>query len=398
MRLQAIWSDIFMKKIFSAVLSLLMIFALCSVAFAAGTPDKLSFNEDGTFRILQLNDTQDIDKMNKKTVAFLKAAISQEQPDLIVVPGDMLSDMFFGATEKRIKKAIIALASIFNDAKVPFAVTFGNHDHDLEDKLSTTEMMAVFKQFEYCVSQAGTTENDPGSYNVPIYSSTDSSKIALNIYMMDTNNKNKAGTGYAGVYPEQVEWYKQKSDELKAANGGEVVPSVLFQHVPVKEIYQFVDSVTYKEAQNACFSLGERRWFALNRNSDLIGDDNVMGEAPCSEPIDYTTGQYEAWLEKGDIIGAFFAHDHVNRFMGRTKEGIILGYNGGTGFRSYGDGDKRSMRVFNFNENDVENFETHSIFYKDVVGESFSYYFTDFLSPAIIGDILRAFLKMFFII
>ena len=102
--------------------------------------------------------------MNKKTAEFLKAGIAQEQPDLIVVPGDMLSDMFIGATPKRIKAALTVLGTIFNDAKVPFAVTFGNHDHDLEGKLSTTEMMEVFKQFEYCVSQAGTTEGDPGSY------------------------------------------------------------------------------------------------------------------------------------------------------------------------------------------------------------------------------------------
>lgn len=387
-----------MKKVFSLVLSLLIIFALFPLAFAAGTPEKLTFNADGSFKILQLNDTQDTDKMNKKTESFIKAAIAKEQPDLIVVPGDMLSDMFIGATPKRIRAALASLGALFNDAKVPFAVTFGNHDHDLEDKVSTTEMMEVFRQFEYCVSQAGTTEGDPGSYAVPVYSSENKSRIALNIYMMDTNNKNGTVTGYSGVYPSQVEWYKHKSDELKAANGGEAVPSLLFQHVPVKEIYQFVDRVTYKEADRACLSIDDRKWYALNESSGLIGDDNVMGEAPCSEPLDHTTGQYEAWLEKGDIIGAFFAHDHVNNFMGRTKEGIVLGYNGGTGFRAYGRGDHRSMRVFNISEDDVKNYETHSIYYSDVVGEKFDRYVSDFMTPAIFGDIIRAVLKMLFVI
>ncbi len=387
-----------MKKLLSIALSILMIFALCSVAFAAGTPDKLSFNEDGTFKILQLNDTQDIDNLNDKTVTFIKAAIAQEQPDLIVVPGDVLSDTFIGANQKRIKAALRELGDILNDAKVPFAVTFGNHDHDLEDKLSIAEMMEVFKEYEYCVSSAGTTANDPGSYSIPVYSSKDSSKMAFNVYMMDTNNKTDLAGGYTGVYPEQVEWYKQKSDELKAANGGQVVPSLLFQHVPVKEIYQFVEEVTYKEADRALFSLDDRKWYALNESSNLIGDDNVMGEAPCSESLDHVTGQYEAWLEKGDIVGAFFAHDHVNNFVGKTDDGIILGYNGGTGFRSYGRGDHRSMRVFNINENDIENFETHSIYYCDVVGDSFSFYFNDLFTPAIVGDILRVILKMFFII
>ena len=386
------------RKIAALALCAVLLVSLMPIVFAADAAPALQFDENGEFKILIVADTQDIDNMNKKTVAFLKAGIAQEKPDLIVVPGDMLSDMFIGATPKRIKKALTALGTIFNDAKVPFAVTFGNHDHDLEKKVSTKEMMDVFKQFEYCVSQAGTTENDPGSYSVPVYSSKDSSKMALNVYMIDTNNKNGSVTGYSGVYPEQVEWYKQKSDELKAANGNEVVPSLLFQHVPVKEIYQFVNQVTYKQADKACFNIDNRKWYALNENSGLIGDDNVMGEAPCSEPLDHTTGQYEAWLEKGDIIGAFFAHDHVNNFMGKTKEGIILGYNGGTGFRAYGRGDHRSMRVFNLNENDIENYETHSIYYSDVVGEKFDRYVSDFMSPAIFGDIFRFVLKMFFVI
>ena len=385
-----------MKKVLSILLSLVMVLALCTVAFAAGEDPAapLQFNADGTFKIMQVNDTQDIDKMNKKTVSFLRKALETEQPDLVVVAGDILSDMFIGATETRIKNAIRALGTIFNDAKVPFAVTFGNHDHDLEDKVSIADMMKTFEEFEYCVNSEGC---DPGTYSLPILNS-DGTAYALNVYMMDTNNKSGAVSGYTGVYPNQVEWYKAKSDELKALNGGKVLPSLLFQHVPVKEIYQFIDRVTYKEAENACFNIDDRKWYSLNESSGLIGDDNVMGEAPCSEPLSHTTGQYEAWLEKGDIIGAFFAHDHVNNFMGRTEEGIILGYNGGTGFRAYGRGDHRSMRVFNLNENDIENYETHSIYYSDVVGESFSYYVSDFMTPAIFGDIFRAFLKMFFII
>ena len=110
-----------MKKLFSVLLSLIMIFALCTVAFAASENPSapLRFHSDGTFKIMQVNDTQDIDKMNKKTVAFLKKALETEQPDLVVVAGDILSDMFIGATETRIKNAIRALAGIFNDAKVP---------------------------------------------------------------------------------------------------------------------------------------------------------------------------------------------------------------------------------------------------------------------------------------
>ncbi|MGN0468225.1 MAG: metallophosphoesterase family protein [Acutalibacteraceae bacterium] len=380
-----------MKKALSVLLALVMIFALCSSAFAAGTQtqNSLSFGDDGKFKIMQVNDTQDIDNMNKRTVEFLKAALAAEKPDLVVVPGDILSDMFIGANEARIKKALRAFASIFNDAKVPFAVTFGNHDHDLEDIVSIEEMMNVFKEFEYCITNEGC---DPGTYNIPIMSS-DGSRMALNIYMMDSNNKDGVANGYTGCYANQVEWYNQKSAELKAANGGEVVPSLVFQHVPVKEIYQFLTQVSVKESNHAVFSLNDYKWYVLNKDYIIDEENAIFGEAPCSEVFDSTSGEYDAWVQNGDIIGAFFAHDHVNNFVGKTDDGIILGYNGGTGFRAYGSGDKRSVRIFELDENDVASYTTRPVFYRDLCS-TISYYPSDIMSTAIFGDILRFFFRI----
>ena len=105
-----------------------------------------------------------------------------------------------------------------------------------------------------------------------------------------------------------------------------------------------------------------------------------MGEAPCPENFDVTTGQYEAWLEKGDIAGAWFAHDHVNNFEGVDDNGIRMGYNGGTGFRAYGSGDERSVRIFDIDENDVKNYKTELLYYRDLVGEE-NLVFSDILTP-----------------
>lgn len=380
-----------MKKVLSVFLSLVMIFALCSVAFAADTNAEkaLSFGSDGKFKIMQINDTQDIDRMNKNTVKFLKAALESEKPDLVVIAGDILSDMFTGANEKRVKKALRELGTILNDAKVPFAATPGNHDHDLENVVSIADMMATLREFEYCVNR--TDGSDPGTFNLPVMSS-DGSHMAMNVYIMDTNNKDGLANGYQGVYPNQVEWYKQKSDELKAANGGKVVPSLLFQHVPVKEIYQFLKQVKITEVNSdSVFSLNDYKWYNLNPDY-IISEDSLFGEAPCSEMADHVTGQYEAWLEKGDIIGAFFAHDHVNNFVGKTDEGIILGYNGGTGFRAYGNGDQRSVRVFEIDENNVQDYTTRSVYYKDLCG-SIAFYPSDIMTPAIFGEIFKFFLR-----
>lgn len=385
-----------MKKVLSLILSLSLVFLFCFGTHAekASDSNELRFNPDGTFKIMQINDTQDTDNMNKRTFAFIKKAIEKEQPDLVVIVGDMLSDVFLFATKGRIEKALNCLGDIMTETKTPFAVTFGNHDHDLEDVMSTTEMMEILLKNEYCVS--GTDGCDAGTYNLPVLKSGND-EYAMNIYMMDTNNKNKDEGSYQGVYSYQVDWYKQKSDELKSANSGKTVPSILFQHIPPKEVYQLLQKVDRKQADSAVYSTKDNSWYKLNEEKIL---DSATGlyEAPCSENLDIVTGQYEAWLEKGDILGAFFGHDHVNNFVGKTDDGIVLGYNGGTGFNTYGSGNKRSVRIYEFKESDVESYTTRSVYYDDVLDNGLDFYIIDLFSASIVNWLLRLVYKMFFII
>ena len=397
-----------MKKLISLFLAVLMMIGCCSIAFAedaAATGSKeettLKFNENGKFKIMQINDTQDTDKMNKRTEDFIRKAVAQEKPDLVVIPGDVCNDIFIGANAKRVKQSLRNLASLLNELQVPFAYTPGNHDHDKDDMVSPLEQMQVFNEFEYNVWDE-TKTNDPGTYNIPVMSS-DGSRMALNVYMIDSQNKSGLANGYTGPNPETVEWYKAKSDELKAANGGKVVPSLVFQHVPVSEIYQCLTKTDVKHANDAIFSLNDNNWYLVN-NDKLFTDatrmkknDNYVGEAPCSEIENAAGNEYEAWLEKGDVIGAFFAHDHVNHFVMKTDEGILLGYNGGTGFAAYGRADKRSIRIYELDENDVANYTIDSVYYCDITGNHFGYYVSDFMSTAIFGDILRFLARLVFI-
>ena len=54
----------------------------------------LSFRADGTFKIMQINDTQDVGNCNKKLIEFLNAALDLELPDLVVFNGDQLSVVY----------------------------------------------------------------------------------------------------------------------------------------------------------------------------------------------------------------------------------------------------------------------------------------------------------------
>ena len=376
-----------MKKFLSIFLALVMCFVVAIPAFAANTTSALQFGSDGKFKIMQIGDTQDMILKDVAEIKLLTAAIEQEQPDLLVFTGDQLTDFFPGANVNGLKKCLSNLFDIIDTYDIPFIVTYGNHDHDYDDIWSTEEQLAFYEQYENCIVPED--RFNPGTYNMPIMSS-DGKSIAFNIYMMDTNNKRADSdllTGYEGVKPEQVEWYRQTSDKLKAANGGKVVPSLLFQHIPVKEIYQFLDEVPYNEAgDDAVFSIDNFKWYVLN--DKVI--DGVLGEVPCSEPLESHTGQYQAWVEKGDIVGAFFGHDHVNSFRGKTDDGIVMGYNGGTGFSSYGRGGDRSVRIFEIDEKDPANYDTYELTFNEMVLD-IPFYFLDLFSPAIVTTIGKIF-------
>lgn len=368
-----------MKKVISIILSVVMLALLVVPSFAFDTESQFSFNSDGKFKIMMINDTQDVILKDVIQASYLKKIAEQEKPDLIVMAGDLLTDFFPGATKDSLEKCLRNALDEINSIGIPFVATFGNHDHDWEDIFPLEEQMAVYKSYSNCAIVNNGC--DIGTYNIPVKSS-DGKSTPLNIYVMDSNNKASGEgllTGYQGLKPEQVQWYKDTRDGLKAATGS-YVPSLVFQHVPVKEIYQFLDTVPFNEDHTDCiFSIDDGQWYKLN---DKV-TSGVLGEVPCSESVNGSTGEYEAWLEHGEIIGAFFAHDHVNNFMGVTDEGITLGYNGGSGFSTYGRGGDRSARIFEIDENDVENYETYLVTYNDVASIKINYYILDLFSPVL---------------
>ena len=388
-----------MKKILSVFLAAVMVLLTSVCAFAADgcAVDKLQFDSNGKFRILMINDTQDVGKnVNKKMPAFFRKALEKTQPDLVVFVGDQLSDMYPFPSLEDYKLALENVCGICEEMKIPFAVTMGNHDHDRCKTVSEEDQWKeIYSQFTYCVNgrvggsfgtNFGTT--DYFTCNLPILSS-DGTKTAFNIYVMDSNNNDGSNGnkgGYDGVNPDQVTWYKNTSDALKAANGGKVVPSLNFQHVPVKEIYNLFTECAWN-ADGAIYSRRDGKWYTLDESKVVPG--GKFGEAPCSEDFDTITGQYQAWLEKGDIVGAWFAHDHVNNFEGITDDGIRMGYNGGSSFRAYGNGGDRSVRIFDIDEKDPANYETHLELYRDITGESKDFYFSDLLTPEWLNRIMK---------
>lgn len=356
------------KRIISLAISLVMIFNFIFVA-NADESSSLKFNESGKFRIMLVNDTHDDATTDKRLINGLKAAIESEKPDLVVFNGDIFYERFFNPTKETLFESMHGIFQVVEDAKVPFALTFGNHD--TQYGVSAEELMNYCTEtFDYCV--AAEDGCDAGTYNIPVYS--DNGKIIFNVYLMDTHSKDENGD-YDGVSEEQIKWYEAKSDELKALNGGVPVPSYVFEHIPVRQINSILKEVPFG-TENATFTPDGYK---------IVDPDKHLGGNFYEYPNptgDETNRQYESWVEKGDVVAAFFGHDHTNSFYGKTDEGIILGYNASFGWKAYGmGGATRQVKMIVVDENDPRNPEIYSKSYKDLTGENGGYGPIDFISP-----------------
>ena len=247
-----------MKKALSILVAAVMLFATFAVGISAEkSSPALRFNEDGKFRIMQVADLQDNAVLNPVAKDFLKAAIENEKPDLIVLTGDNFAGYSTGTNichtidKSLAKKAINEYMSIFEKYGIPVTMVPGNHDDD-DIKLTKEEELAMYEKYDCFIGY----DADPemygcGTHNIPIYSSKNAYKLAYNLWMFDSNTYDEELGGYDYVHDDQVEWYVNKSNELKAANDGKTVPSMVFQHIIVKEIYDILEEF------NVSFFLGD---------------------------------------------------------------------------------------------------------------------------------------------
>ena len=321
----------------------------------------LKFKDDGTFRLLQINDFQDSANADPRSVAFLDAVLDNYHPDLVVLVGDQLcpDDLMDKA---QMTAALKNELQPMEDRGIPFLYTYGNHDHDQDRSIDRAGQAALYDA--YRMSYASHNGPDPGTYNNIIYA-RDGVTPKLNIYMMDSNEW-YGDFMVTGVNAAQVQWYRETSDALKKENGGVPLPALLFQHIPVKEMFKLLKEVPEGTPGAVNSPFGSEK-YVLNDACAFIGDRNVLRENICCENPKKSTGQYEAWVEKGDLIGAYFGHDHVNTFVGKTEDGIVLGYNGGFGFDTYGDEDERYARIYDFREKDVAAYTQKTLYYSKEV-------------------------------
>lgn len=344
----------------------------------------LQFHLNNKFKIIQIADAQDVAETSPDLIKFLNRVIKDENPDLVVFTGDQLAgyDFKFGDVEG-VKKTIDNILKPVVDNGRAFAVVFGNHDGEA---LSKEEQMAIYMSYPKCYAvDEGDAVSGVGTYNIPIYS-REGDKVLFNLYLFDSGSYDEENGGYDHVKKDQIDWYVKKSNELKENNNGEAVPSIAFQHIPVQEMY-YTLSVAQVKTKASIKGYGAFSSYYFELNSENFSSANSSPNY-FKEPISASTdnkGQAEAWISQGDVIAAFFGHDHTNSFVCSLNDGIDLGYCPGAGFYSYGDGYERAVRVFELNAENPSSYSTRLVTYKSYFGEEVSdkthFFVTQYLTP-----------------
>ncbi len=356
-----------MKKITALLLCLVIASSAFALnAYSADEKEPLTFSQNGKFRILHITDTQDDAHPAKDLETFLRLAVETSKPDLIVYTGDLVEDSRFGdsftdddplsegvvvekngetdieATTKNIEKAVDYVFGVLEEYKIPFVVAQGNNDHKCG--ITNEDWLRIYAKYPHCIVRDDSDDADGRlDYNV-IINGTDG-EPKFNIWLTDT--------GRGGINDDQIEWYKTKSAEITAENGGKPLPAFLFQHI-------YTDDVGNAFVKCSPFDNGARAagtgFYRLNPETSK--GYSSYGYEPC-EP----TAQFRAWKECGDIIGAFFGHSHIDGFSG-TVDGIELGITYGAEFAKPG---PYGYRIFELDENDIKNYKNDVYTYEGSV-------------------------------
>ncbi len=355
-----------MKKAISIILSVcLLVSAFSLTTFAADDTAKLRFNKDGEFKVLHISDGQDDYPAEEKMMIYINYMLEIYEPDLVVLGGDNS----IGPAQTK-EQEIEELVRPFVEHGVYFTLVFGNHDH--EQGVDKEELLSYFQKYggEYCLAYDAVPElHGTANHNLPVYAS-DSDKVKFNFWLLDTGSyvydeaDPTKRLGYDAVTEDQIEWYKQSSKALEEA-AGEKVPSLVFQHMVVGEVYDAMFPSVPFEIPELIESYNGKHYPIIAPNTSVFAGH--LFEPP--SPGYYNHGEFDAMLERGDVLGIYCGHDHINTYE-LVHKGIIIGNTPGVTHHAYGNEMTRGSRLFVINENDTSTFTSEVITYNDLALEN----------------------------
>lgn len=334
---------------------------------------ELKFN-NGKFTVMTLGDlhesiildTKEKRKRREDMHNLVKISLMAFKPDLVVLLGDTLNKKDESEDFSVYKNALREILKPILDADVPFCYVLGNHEHDT---CQEEQIVKAYAEFENCCGK-----NDPdcprGNFNCNILvKNSAGTEDILNLWFIDSNNRcpDKNLSVYDWVHEDQIKWYEKTAQRIKAEHGGKTIPAIVFQHIPVVEEYELLREA--KPHEKVFEAVDGHGTFSSKKYMPKDGVDGYLGEGPATPCVN--AGQFASWKKTGDVIAAFFGHDHMNDFTGFV-DGIMLGQNKTSGFGCYTDGCRSAVRITTIDEKEPRKVKSKVYHFKDLGLESTS--------------------------
>lgn len=212
-------------------------------------------------RCLQLTDMQIIDSLQRRTPDRLrideinawlpetfdanlgnhiKSLVSQTNPDLIFITGDMVYGSFDdnGTTFQK-------FCDFMNSLGIPWAPAFGNHDN--ESELGVDWQCKILEQGETCLFCCGNASGN-GNYTVGI--AVEDELISV-LHLLDSHGC----LDRVGIYPDQLELVLRHTREIRNAQGKQV-PAMMGFHHPVAEFHLAEAEKGYRTEECRSYVIG----------------------------------------------------------------------------------------------------------------------------------------------
>ncbi|MBT1173508.1 metallophosphoesterase [Bifidobacterium sp. MA2] len=372
---------------------------------------RLQFHASGKFRVLQVADIQDGPKVAKDTVALIGASLDAVRPDIVIFTGNQIAgyDPAFAATFRKrrwspenafddaesaaeakertrelVRGAVGQFLQPLIDRKVPFAVTYGNHD--FQCGLDNAELDAIYREFPGCVNPMPGVEADvlpedgllydqvvyphaPGTFALPV-SDPDNKRTVLGLIVLDSGDYAHGG-GFSGPSDDTLAFLRDAPRLIGARSG-------VFQHMPLPEYYDLLKPVSpttayamqgYRGHAAQYYVLDESKVrpggylgegiscpdesgeFAILRGVDGVEYEDV--DAMTGPAASHRTGTGESSGATASpasplYIGVATGHDHRNGFVGEL-DGVMMAATPTCGFDTYGPAPaKRATRLIEF--------------------------------------------------
>lgn len=317
----------------------------------------LKFRPDGSFKICCFSDLHQTANYDPRTLAAMHAIIEREQPDLVLLGGDLWNEVP-EATVEQLREFLDIFSAPMEERCIPWAHVYGNHDHDI--LMDRRLMQSVFESYPHCVS-AHTEESVDGVSNflLPIRSSDDSG-VAFAVWGLDTHNlsdgqKLRSGVNLRAAHQapnlpygtshwdfirfNQLRWYYDTSETLEAYNNAPV-NALMLMHAPILEF-------------GICM-----------KNPERTALEGEMPETLFSGSLN--SGLFATVLQRGDVRAIVSGHMHENNFAADYC-GVKLCFDGAIGFRGAEADHTRAARVFEICEAETDRIRTHLVYARDVL-------------------------------